>query len=100
MSGGGGLGTIYLRGRKWWIKYIDINGEVQYESSHSTRRADAQRLLDLRTQENRWDAAQRNGRWRLTHPVTHDAIAISGPNATILMGLIIRALNKTDALTP
>jgi hypothetical protein len=35
----------YLRGKIWWIKYY-VNGEPEYESSHSERKADALRLLN------------------------------------------------------
>lgn len=48
-SSGGrhGLGTIYRRGRIWWIKTY-FRGQPHYESSRSANRADAVRLLKTR----------------------------------------------------
>jgi integrase len=42
-----GLGGIYKRGRTWWVRYYHRGREYR-ESSHSTERADATRLLRLR----------------------------------------------------
>ena len=48
-----GTGSVYQRsGRKpWWIKYYDRNGKAHYESSGSTSRTDAERLLKKRLAE-------------------------------------------------
>ncbi len=47
-----GFGGVYKRtGTKyWWIRY-SIHGEPQYESSKSTKKSDAKRLLKKRLQE-------------------------------------------------
>jgi integrase len=45
-----GMGSIYRRGRIWWIGYWR-NGEPFYESSKSERKEDALRLLKLRQGE-------------------------------------------------
>src|SRR5215472_12989330 len=37
-------GSIYLRNNIWWIKYYS-KGQPVYESSHSARAEDAERLL-------------------------------------------------------
>jgi hypothetical protein len=42
-----GTGIIYRRGKKgkiWWLKYY-ANGQPVYESSRTTDRAEAQRML-------------------------------------------------------
>ena len=41
------MGCIYQRGRTWWIKYSRA-GRAFYESSGSTKHAEAKRLLKLR----------------------------------------------------
>ncbi len=41
------MGTIYKRGKIWWISYYE-NGQQQWESSGSTRKKDAEHLLRLR----------------------------------------------------
>src|SRR5713226_1815577 len=40
-----GSGSIYLRGDIWWVK-IRVDGRPVYESSKSTKRADAIKLRD------------------------------------------------------
>jgi integrase len=45
-----GEGSIYLRGRIWWIKY-SVNGKVVHESSHSDKEAEARKLLRRRLGE-------------------------------------------------
>jgi integrase len=40
-----GAGTIYLRGEIWWVK-IRVDGRPVYESSKSTKKADAIKLRD------------------------------------------------------
>src|SRR5437899_2913511 len=45
-----GMGSIYRRGRFWWIGYWR-NGEPFYESSKSERKDDALRLLKQRQGE-------------------------------------------------
>lgn len=45
-----GSGSIYLRGKVWWISYM-LNGEQQNESSKSTERKDAGTLLKKRMGE-------------------------------------------------
>ncbi len=45
-----GTGCIYLQGRVWWVKYYR-GGDPFYESSGSTSRADAERLLKRRQGE-------------------------------------------------
>ena len=44
------MGMIYKRGRFYWLKYYR-NGKPYYESSRSTKEADAKRLLKLREGE-------------------------------------------------
>jgi integrase len=39
---------IYKRGRIWWIDFFDQNKRRIYESSHSTNRREAERLLAIR----------------------------------------------------
>jgi integrase len=41
------MGSIYKRGKVWWIKYY-LGGRRAYESSGSTKQSDAKRLLALR----------------------------------------------------
>jgi integrase len=43
-----GTGTVYQRGATWWIQYSH-RGKVQRESSHSSERKDAVKLLKKRT---------------------------------------------------
>jgi integrase len=44
------FGSIYLRGRTWWLKYYR-SGQPFYESSESSKCSDAQRLLEQRRAE-------------------------------------------------
>lgn len=39
---------IYKRGRVWWIDFFDQSNRRVFESSHSTNRRDAERLLGIR----------------------------------------------------
>ncbi len=41
------MGCIYKRGKTWWLKYVD-HGVAKYESSGSTKHADARDLLKVR----------------------------------------------------
>jgi integrase len=41
------MGSVYLRGRTWWIKYYK-QGKPRRESSGSSKKGDAERLLKLR----------------------------------------------------
>ncbi len=41
------MGTVYQRGRIWWIKYYR-NGKPYRESTQSAKESDAKRLLKLR----------------------------------------------------
>ncbi len=41
-------GSVYRRGRIWWIKYYDRTGRARRESSHSDEKAKAEDLLSLR----------------------------------------------------
>ena len=50
---------IYQRGKTWWITYF-VGGRQRFESARSTRKRDAQQLLDIRK------GAAREGRLRLT----------------------------------
>lgn len=43
-----GSGSVYLKGRFWWFKYQGPDGKAILESSSSTRKGDAQRLLQRR----------------------------------------------------
>jgi integrase len=52
---------IYLRGTTWWITY-SVGGRQKFESSRSTKKRDAQELLDIRR------GNVRAGRLRLTKP--------------------------------
>ena len=45
-----GDGSIYLRGRIWWIKY-SVNGEPVPESSDSDKESEARKLLKKRLGE-------------------------------------------------
>ena len=45
-----GTAKPYLRGKIWWIKYF-VNAEPKYESSKSTNKNDAIRLLNKRRKE-------------------------------------------------
>jgi len=42
-----GDGSLFMRGRLWWLKYSD-NGRPVYESSKSEKKTEAQRLLRYR----------------------------------------------------
>jgi len=46
-----GLGSVYQRGRMWWIAYWS-RGKQLRESSGSTKQADAERLLKRRIQDH------------------------------------------------
>ena len=46
-----GAGSIYLRGRRWWIAYFDSTGKQVCESSRSEQRQDAIKLLRRRLGE-------------------------------------------------
>ena len=50
---------IYRRGKTWWISYF-LRGRQRFESSRSTKKGDARRLLEIRK------GAAREGRLRLT----------------------------------
>ena len=39
------MGCVYKRGKMWWIKYLDANGEPQYRSTKAATKAEAKRLL-------------------------------------------------------
>ena len=41
------MGSLYKRGKIWWIKYYR-NGRMMRESSHSNREASAKRILAMR----------------------------------------------------
>lgn len=43
-----GSGRIFLRGRIWWIEYYDGDGRQRRETSKSTRKEDARKLLERR----------------------------------------------------
>src|SRR5690242_8419825 len=45
-----GNGTVYQRGRIWWIQYF-VHGRIVPESSGSTEKADAEKLLKQRIGE-------------------------------------------------
>jgi integrase len=47
----GVTGSVYLRGRIWWIKFYDRLGNARYESSRSTLKSDADTLLRKRLGE-------------------------------------------------
>ena len=49
---------IYQRGKTWWITYF-VGGRQKFESSRSTKKSDARKLLDIRK------GAAREGRLRL-----------------------------------
>ena len=42
-----GAGTLYQRGRVWWIKYY-VDGRPQYESTHTDRERQARTILNER----------------------------------------------------
>ena len=44
------LGSVYKRGRIWWVTY-NVDGTQHRESSHGTRKGDANRLLAQRIAE-------------------------------------------------
>src|SRR5918994_7212292 len=44
------FGFLWLRGRFWWLRYR-VNGQEHRESSHSTSRREAEKLLDKRQAE-------------------------------------------------
>jgi hypothetical protein len=46
-----GTGSIYPRGRVWWLKYYDCDGRARRESSRSESAAEAARLLRRRVGE-------------------------------------------------
>src|SRR5215470_19501201 len=43
-----GSGCIYPRGNVWWIKYYDLNGRPQQESTGISDESEAQRKLKIR----------------------------------------------------
>src|SRR5262245_9276642 len=45
-----GAGSIYQRGATWWIAYYRRGRQIR-ESSHSTNRDDAEKLLDRKTKQ-------------------------------------------------
>ena len=45
-----GEGSVYLRGKIWWVK-VYVNGEARPESSGSSKRSDAVKLLNKRKAE-------------------------------------------------
>lgn len=45
------MGSLYERGKVWWLKYSDRNGKVIRESSKSTKKMVARRLLERREGE-------------------------------------------------
>jgi hypothetical protein len=47
-----GFGTIYQRGTTFWIQY-SVRGVVYRESSNSTERSKAEKLLKLRLAESK-----------------------------------------------
>ena len=49
-AGRRGLGTVFLRGRIWWVQ-VYVRNRSHRESSGSTNRADAVRLLKRRLAE-------------------------------------------------
>jgi integrase len=54
----GSIDLYYLRGKTWWITYC-VRGQQRFESALSTKKRDAQELLDIRK------GAAREGRLRL-----------------------------------
>lgn len=46
--GADGKPKYQLRSANWWISYYDANGKRHYESAESKRKADAERMLNLR----------------------------------------------------
>src|SRR2546427_6689036 len=63
-----GVGTIYRRGRVWWVKY-SVHGKRLRESSKSTRESDAIRLLRTRIEEC--------GKGRRRDPVAESRVKMS-----------------------
>ena len=55
------MGSIYRRGKAWWIGYRTREGSWRYESSRSRHRIDAQRLL--RDKEGAIDRGAHSGRF-------------------------------------
>src|SRR4051812_30517503 len=53
MNGKRWSGTPYLRGEVWWIRYTIPSGREVRESSRSTNREDAVKLLALRNTDMR-----------------------------------------------
>ena len=39
------MGCVYQRGKVWWIKYQDANGEPQYRSTTAATKAEAKKLV-------------------------------------------------------
>lgn len=94
-SVGSRRGTLYRRGKIWWIRY-GFHYRHQ-ESSGSTRKADAQALLVIReaqyrAQHNWFVTRYRNGTFRLSRG--DDSVKVSGPNAHLLLPLLQSVLNK------
>ena len=57
-----GAGTIYQRGKTWWVQ-ISVDGQVVRESSHSEKYADAKKLRDkMLGQRARGELGGRNAR--------------------------------------
>jgi hypothetical protein len=69
-----GVGTIYLRGNVWWIKY-SFRGRRVRESSKSTRERDAIKLLRKRIEEV--------GKGRRRDPVSENKVRMSAFFATL-----------------
>ena len=46
-----GSGSVYARGKTWWIKYYNATGERHFESAKSSVKADAEALLRIRLGE-------------------------------------------------
>lgn len=65
------MGTIYKRGKTYWLKYEDQNGKTIYESSGSEKKRDASALL--RKREGEIEAGHSHG--RRTDRITFDALA-------------------------
>jgi integrase len=63
-----GVGTVYLRGNVWWIKY-SFRGKRVRESSKSTRESDAIKLLRKRIEEV--------GKGRRRDPVSENKVRMS-----------------------
>ncbi len=65
------MGTIYKRGKTYWIKYESKQGKTLYESSGSERKRDAAALLRKRESES--EAGMAHG--KTTDKVTFDALS-------------------------